>query len=182
MRKHCFSAVAASVMILTLTSAGYAQQSVTLPDTSQQTTLTATVSEQARVTVPSGVAFTVNNVNASTAAGAASVTVDSIVLATDTKQLQVSLQANAAAFTPPAVGATTWAAGDVSWNAATWTNATGAAGTLSSAGYTTVATCTADAAACSTTGLVFTLGAKGTVQRAGDHTLVVTWKFESIGS
>jgi hypothetical protein len=181
MRKLCFRAVAASVLTLTPLSAVYAQQAVTLTDTSQQTTLTATVSEQARVTVPSGVAFTVNNVNASTAAAAATVTIDSIVLATATKQLEVSLQASAANFTPPNVGDPTWAAGDVSWNAAGWTNATGAAGTLSSAGYTTVATCTADAAACSTTGLVFTLGPKATVQRAGAHSLVVTWRFASIG-
>jgi hypothetical protein len=160
----------------------FAQQSVTLTDTSQTTTLTATVSEQARVTVPAGVTFNVTNVAASTAATAASVTVQNIVLATATKQMRVSLQANAASFTPPVVGGTTWAPGDVTWNAATWTNATGAAGTLSNAAYTQVATCTADAADCSTTGLVFTLGAKSTVKSAGDHTLVVTWKFESIGS
>jgi len=182
MRKLCSYAVGASALMLTFTSAAFAQQAVTLQDTSQTTTLTANVSEQARVTVPAGVAFTVNNVAASTAAGAASVTIDSIVLATATKQLQVSLQANAASFTPPVVGATTWAAGDVSWNAAAWTNAAGAAGTLSNSAYTTVATCTADAAACSTTALVFTLGAKSTVKRAGAHALVVTWKFESIGS
>jgi hypothetical protein len=160
----------------------FAQQSVTLTDTSQTTTLTANVSEQARVTVPAGVTFNVTNVSSSTAATAASITVQSIVLATATKQMRVSLQANAASFTPPVAGATTWAPSDVTWNAATWTNATGASGTLSNAAYTAVATCTADAADCSTTGLVFTLGAKSTVKRAGNHTLVVTWKFESIGS
>jgi hypothetical protein len=108
------------------------------------------------------------------------VTVQSIVLATATKQLRVSLQANAASFTPPVVGSPTWAAGDVTWNAATWTNATGASGTLSNSAYTAVATCVADASDCSTTALVFTLGAKPTVKRSGNHTLVVTWKFEGI--
>ena len=170
----------ASVFVLSVTSVGYAQQSVALPDTSQTTTLTANVSEQARVTVPSGVTFNVSNVSSNTAGGAASVTVTSIVLATATKQLKVSLQANAASFTPPIVGATTWSASDVTWNAASWTNATGAAGTLSNSAYNTVATCTADVADCSTTALVFTLGAKATVKRAGNHTVVVTWKFESI--
>jgi hypothetical protein len=163
-----------------LGSVGYAQQTVTLPDTSQTTTLTATVSEQARITVPSGVAFAVADVTANTAATAASVTATNIVLSSATKQLRVSLQANAAAFTPPVVGATTWSAGDVTWNAATWTNATGAAGTLSNAAFTTVATCAAGSASCSTTALVFTLAAKPTVTRSGDHTLVVTWKFESL--
>jgi hypothetical protein len=170
------------IFALMLTSIASAQSSVSLTDTSQTTTLTATVSEQARVTVPAGVTFTVTDVASATAAGAASVTVSSIVLSTATKQLNVSLQANAASFTPPVVGATTWSASDVSWDAPSWTNATGATGTLNSAAYNTVATCAADAAACSTTDLVFTLGANPAIQRAGNHTLVVTWKFESIGS
>jgi hypothetical protein len=159
-----------------------AQTTVLLPDTSQTTLLTATVSEQARVTVPASVTFTVANVANSTAANAATLTVDRIALATATKQFRISVQAAAASFTPPVVGATTWSAGDVSWNAATWTRATGASGTLSSSAFTQVATCDPDAADCSTTNLVFTLGAKPTVQRAGNYTLTVTWKFESIGS
>jgi hypothetical protein len=31
----------------------------------------------------------------------------------------------------------------------------------------------------STTGLIFTLAGKDTVDRAGNHTLVATWKLES---
>ena len=174
------AAVLPGVLLLTVSASAYAQQTVTLPDTSQTTTLTATVSEQARITVPAGVTFNVTNVSANTAATAASVTVTDIVLATATKQLKVSLQANAAAFTPPVAGATTWSASDVTWNAATWTNASGAAGTLSNSTFNTIATCTADVSGCSTTGLVFTLAAKPAVKRSGDHTLVVTWKFESL--
>jgi hypothetical protein len=171
--------VAGLSMLLAVAGAAGA---VTLPDTSSTTTLTANVSEQAQVTVPAGVTFNVTNVSSSTAASAASVSVSSIVLATATKQLKVSLQAGAASFTPPVVGATTWSAADVTWNAATWTNATGASGTLSNSSYNEIATCDADAASCSTTGLVFTLGAKSTVKRSGNHTLSVTWKFESIGT
>lgn len=182
MQKLCVRSFIATAFVLSLAPLVHAQQSVTLTDTSQTTTLTASVSEQARVTVPAGVSFSVNNVSASTAASSAAVTVQNIVLATATKQLKVSIQSNAASFTPPVAGATTWAAGDVTWNAATWTNATGASGTLSNSAYSTVATCAADASDCSTTGLVFTLGAKSTVRRAGNHNLVVTWKFESIGS
>jgi hypothetical protein len=114
-----------------------------------------------------------------TAASAASVTVSNIVLSSATRQLRVSLQGNAASFNPPVGGATTWSAGDVTWNAATWTNATGSTGTLSSATYNTVAECAADVSTCSTTGLVFTLAAKPTVRRSGSHTLSVTWKFEA---
>ena len=68
------------------------------------------------------------------------------------------------------------------WGAASWTNATGAAGTLSDSAYTQVATCAADAASCSSSALVFALAPKTTVQRSGNHTLVVRWKVESIGS
>lgn len=156
-----------------------AQTTVVLPDTSQTTVLTANVSEQATVAVPAGVTFNVTNISIPTAASAASVTVSSIVLSSATRQLRVSLQGNTASFNPPVSGVTTWLAGDVTWNAPTWTNATGSTGTLSSAAYNTVAECTADVATCSTTGLVFTLGAKPTVKRSGNHTLSVTWKFEA---
>jgi hypothetical protein len=159
-----------------------AQTAVALPNSSQTTTMTANVSEQARVVVPSGVTFNVTAIGSATTASAASVTIDQVVLATATKQLKVSLQANAADFTPPVALAATWAAADVTWNAATWTNATGAAGTLSATAYTAVATCAADAAGCNTTALTFSLGAKTTVKRSGNHTLAVTWKFESIGT
>lgn len=169
-------------LVLATAGTAGAQTTVALPDTSQTTTLTSSVSEQARVTVPAGVTFNVVDVASSTAASGASVTVSNIVLATATKQLKVSVQAAAASFTPPVAGATTWSAGDVTWNGATWTNATGAAGTLSDSAYNAVATCDADAASCSTTGLVFTLGAKSGVKRSGNHTLNITWKFESIGT
>ncbi|MHB9023649.1 MAG: hypothetical protein ACYC7E_05660 [Armatimonadota bacterium] len=155
---------------------------ITLPDSGQTTTLTATVSEQAQVTVPAGVAFAVTDVTQSTDSDAQSVSVSSIVLETATKQLKISLKANAVDFTPPVALATTWAAADVSWNDGTWTNATGNSNTLSEGSFIEVATAAADAASASVADLVFTLAAKSTVKRSGDHTLVVTWKFESIGT
>jgi len=177
------SLVAVGVMFAAMSpSRSEAQSTVVLPDTSQTTVLTANVSEQATVTVPAGITFNVTNITVPTAASAASVTVSNIVLGTATKQLRLSVQGSAASFTPPVGGATTWSAGDVTWNAASWTNATGSSGTLSSASYNTVADCTADAANCSTTALVFTLAAKPTVKRSGNHTLTMTWKFESTGS
>ena len=172
----------AFVTVAASASSAHAQTAVLLPDTSQTTLMTATVSEQARISVPAAVSFAVTNVGNSTNASAAAVALDRIVLATATKQLKVSIQAAAASFTAPVVGAVTWSAADISWNAPSWTRATGAAGTLSASAFTQVATCDPDAVDCSTTGLIFTLGAKPTVQRSGNHTLVVTWKVESIGS
>lgn len=178
-----FKIVSVSFALLVACAGGLAAQTtVALPDTSQTTTLTATVTEQARVSVPAGVTFNVSDVASSTPAGAASVTISNIVLASSTKRVKVSIQAGAASFTAPEAGATTWSAADVTWNAATWTNATGAAGTLSDSAYNEVATCAADTDSCGTTGLVFTLGSKGTVKRSGNHTLTVTWKIESIGT
>jgi hypothetical protein len=177
---HFVRVSALAIATFGLAAAANAQTTVTLPDTSQTTTLTATVADQARVTVPAGVTFTVDDVTSATTSNTASVTVTNIVLASAAKQLRISLQANAASFTPPVALAATWAAGDVSWNAAAWTNAVGAAGTLSNVAYTPVATCTADAASCSTVALQFSLAANAAVKRSGNHTLVVRWKFESI--
>ena len=163
-------------------STAAAQIVVVLPDSSQTTTVSAVVNEQARVSVPAGIAFSVTNVGAATDALPAAVSVDQIVVASATRQLRISLRADAASFTPPVGGATTWAAGDVSWNAASWTAATGAAGSLSAATFSTVATCDPGATACATSALTFSLAAKPAVQRSGTHTLIVTWKVESIGS
>ncbi len=171
-----------ALLAMYLTAAATAQTTVTLPDSSTFTQATADVTEQAQVTVPASVSFNVTNIGSSTPASAATVTVTNLVLATATKQLKISIEAGAASFTPPVGGTGTWAASDVTWNAATWTNATGASGTLSDSAFNEVATCAADASACSTTNLVFTVPAKASVNRAGNHTLQVTWKFESIGS
>ncbi len=170
------------VAIAILGPPSFAAVTVTLPNTAQTTTLTATVSEQCTVDVPAGVTFNVEDISSATVASGASVSMTAIALATATKQLKVSVQAGAAAFTPPVGGAVTWSASDVSWNAATWTNGTGASGTLSNASYTAVATADADAATTTTADLVFTLDPKGTVKRSGNHTLTISWKFESIGA
>jgi len=176
----------AVVVAIAALSAGVAsaQTTVVLPDSSQTTTLTANVSEQARVSVPATVTFNVTNTSALTVAADASVTVTNIALATATKQLQISVAANALAFTPSVTGGVTWASSDVSWAAVAFSNAgVGTAGVLAGVGtYEIVETCAVDVAACSTTGLVFSLAAKPTVKNSGNHTLVMTWKFASIGA
>ena len=152
---------------------------VTLPNETQTTTFTATVSEQANVAVPAGVAFAVTNVSASTVSSGQSVSATVIVLA-DGKKLRIEIAPNAAAFTG---GTVTWAASDISWNAATsWTGGTGNAATMSATPGTYVKIVdmtSANAPTVSTTTLVFTLAAKATVDRAGAHTLACTWKFSS---
>ena len=150
---------------------------VNLPDTSQTTLFRAIVAEQADVTVPATVTFIVNDVTTTTA-GTGAVIVTSIVLF-DGNALRISLQGNAAAFTPPAALGTTWGVGDVSWAAGDWTNGTGAAGTLDNTVYNVVVSSDANAPSTGST-ITFTLAAKATVDRAGNHDLTATWKFESL--
>ena len=180
MKGMFFRGAAGALLVLAAAGAASAQVTVTLPDTSQTTTLTATVSDQARVTTPANVTFTVNDVSIATAGSAAAVTVTSIILPTDTDKLKISVQANAANFTAPAGGGTTWSASDISWTGGTWTNATAAPGTLSNASYGEVARCDADVTACNSANVAFTLAAKPTVERSGNHTLAITWKFEKL--
>ena len=150
---------------------------VNLPDESQTTTFTATVAEQADITVPDEVIFYVNNVSASTP-GSGDVSVTSIVLF-DSNALKISLKADADDFTAATGGTVTWAASDISWAADTWTNSgIGVPGILSTT-YAEVAT-SADNATSTSSTITFTLAAKPTVDRAGDHTLTATWKFESL--
>lgn len=179
--------LAAALLFAPMFSPLFAQTNVqvTSPgDISQTTTLDANVSEQANVTVPAIVNFAVNDITVSTGSGSQSVTAADIVLATTTKYLVISVEANAANFTKPTGATITYVAGDVTWNASTWTGgATGAAlGTLSSSAYHVVDTCDANVATCSTSNLVFTLASKPTITVAGTYSMGITWKFESMGS
>jgi hypothetical protein len=166
------------VMVALFAAPASAQTTVILPDTSQTTGLTVNVLEQATVTIPTTALFAVTNVNAQTSSTTLSVAVEELTRQTTTTGIRLSLRANTSLFTPPQAGTPTWSASDVSWGAVTWTGATGSAGTLSSSAFTTLATC--GTTGCSTTALVFTLAPKPSVTRSGSHTLVVTWKIESL--
>jgi hypothetical protein len=172
--------VVAVLSALGLLSGAASAAIVVLPNQSSTVTFTANVSEQCDVnTLPSAVSFNVVDHTAATNSSSETVTINNILLQNG-KGLKISLEANAANFTPPTGGTVTWAASDVSWNAATWTNGTGAAGTLSNTAFNSLVTSAANAATLSTTGLIFTLAGKDTVDRAGNHTLVATWKLESL--
>jgi len=169
-----------SVLVLGLSAIAGAAVVVTLDDETQSTTFTATVAQQASVSVPATVAFSVGNVAIATDSSAQSVTVTQIVL-TNGNGIKIFIAADADSFTKPGgFGAVTWASTDVSW-VATWSaggvannDALGAADV-----YIEVAQSLANPASLSSSDLVFTLAAKATVDRAGDHELTATWKFES---
>jgi hypothetical protein len=169
-------------LALTVATAGLvsAQTVLPLPDETGTSTLTATVSEQASISVPSTVNFNVTNILVTTPSSAVTVNATNIVLANASKTLQILVRGNGPVFTPSVAATPTWVVADVSWNAATFTTGTGVVGTLAQT-YVAVATCAANIASCGTTDMVFTLAANPAVTRSGAHTLVITWKFQSIG-
>jgi hypothetical protein len=183
LRARVFRVACGLLQLVAFYGSAEAQTSVTLTDTTQTTTLTATVAEQAVVSVPAAMSITVNNVNVANARPNQIVTVSNLVLATATKQLRISVQANAESFTKPAAATTTWSASDVSWTTTqAWTNATASDGTLSDSAYNVVAICTAGVTSCSTDRLKFTLAANPSITISGTYTIGIVWKFESIGS
>ena len=114
------------IVALTVITAGLAsaQEVVTMPgNASSLTTLTAVVSDQARITVPSTVTFNVTNIAAATVASGVSFLADNIVLSSASATLNVSLIGNAATFTAP-LASPTWAVADVSWGVAAFTAGT----------------------------------------------------------
>jgi hypothetical protein len=156
-----------------------AQQVTSLPDATHTTTLTAIVTEQARVTVPANLTLFVTDVTQKTDAAATTVSLANIVLPSDTSEVRVLIKAAARSFVPPAPGSATWTASDVSWNASAWHNGASASGRLTDAEFTTVGVCAADASRCGTDDLIFTLAPRSTVA-SGAHTLALTWKFEIV--
>lgn len=170
----------AMIIALTVTTTGLAFAQAVVTTGSDTTTLTAVVSAQARITVPSTVTFNVTNIAAATTAAGVSFLADNIVSSSASGALTISLS-GASVFTAP-VASPTWAVADVSWGAAAFTAGTAVLGTLAATDVL-FATCTAGVATCGTTGstLIFTLAPNTAVTRSGNHTLIMTWKFLSVG-
>ena len=168
---------AATMAVLAVSLAGAA----TLPDENSTTTMTATVSEQAQLTTPATVSFTVDDITSPTAATAVSVSATSIALSTDLKKLKISLAPNTAAFSKPTGALVGWVSSDVSFTSTgtAWTQNNSTLSAIAGT-YVAVATCTANATSCSSSDLTFTLAANSGIDGSGDFALAVTWKFESI--
>lgn len=162
---------------------GNAQTNIVLPDTAKTSTLTAAVAEQANLSLPATVTIDVNDVNAESARPNQTVTISNIVLASATKQLRLSIRANAPTFTKPPASSVTWNASQLSWTSTqAWTNAVYGEGTLSDSAFNVVATCNPGVSSCSTTRLKFILEPNASIRRSGAYTIGITWKVESIGT
>jgi len=150
-------------------------------NTSQTTSMTATVDQQATVTVPSAIAFHVTNVGADTASTAASPVTVTDLLLTAGNALKISVSTTSTTF--DGSGGTPFDASDVRWTGGDWTTtatpaASGTGGLTGTAKE--VATCTTDATGCATTDATFSLKAHSGVTRLGAQALTMVWHFASI--
>jgi hypothetical protein len=143
--------------------------------------LSAGAQETVTISVPLAVSFPVTDVSRSTS-GAPNVTTVSFSNAnlSPGKALRVSVQADAAAFTPPS--GSSMPASNVSWNNLGASGGLGWNGTLGSSSFALVFQSN-PLTAPGTSGhvdLSWTLAAPGSGIRAGNHQLTIRWKVESI--
>jgi hypothetical protein len=140
--------------------------------------VSAAAQETVSIAMPSAVSFSVTDVSRNTTGSPSPTTISfSNASLNSGKALRVSVQADAAAFTPP--GGPSIPASKVSWSTLGAAGGTGWNGTLSSTSYTLVF----QSDPSPTSGHVdveWTLAAPGSVIRAGIHQLVIRWKVESI--
>ena len=140
--------------------------------------VSARAQETVSISVPLAVSFSVTDVSRSTS-GAPNVTTISFSNAnlSPGKAIRVSMQSDAAAFTPPS--GTSIPASNVSWNNLGANGGIGWNGTLNSSSFALVFQ--SDPAR--TSGhidLGWTLAAPASGIRAGNHQLTIRWKVESI--
>lgn len=138
----------------------------------------ADAQETVAISVPPGINFEVADISRSTAGtpGSTRVTFSDAVLDPG-KALRVSVQADAAAFTPPS--GMSIPAEKVSWTMLGANGGLGSNGTLSSSAYTLVFQSDPNPSS-GHIDLAWSLAAPGTGIRAGTHQLMMRWKVESI--
>lgn len=142
------------------------------------TVVPAGAQETVSIAVPAAVSFAVTDVSRSTTGSPSPATISfSNASLNAGKALRVSVQADAAAFTPP--NGSSIPASKVSWSTVGVAGGTGWNGTLSATSYTLVF----QSGPSPTSGhadLAWTLAAPGSAVRAGLHQLTIRWKVESI--
>ena len=142
------------------------------------TDVSAAAQETVAIEVPSGVSFLVTDVNTSTggAPNPSTIRFSNANLSLG-NALRVSVQADAAAFTPPS--GSSIPPSKVSWTTVGSAGGMGWNGTLTSSSYSQVFQ-SDPARASGHVDLAWTLAAPGSGIRAGSHQLTIRWKVESI--
>jgi hypothetical protein len=134
--------------------------------------------ETVNVSVPMAVNFAVTDVTRSTSGAPSPVTISfSNSSLINGRALRISVQADAASFTPPS--GSSIPASRVSWTSAGAHGGLGMNGILSSTSYAMVFQSN-PATPSGYVDLAWTMAAPGSGIRAGVHQLTIRWKFESI--
>jgi hypothetical protein len=130
------------------------------------------------ISIPSSVSFNVTNVGVATAGSPTQFRISFLGLVLPLFQkFSIKVRANSANFTPPS--GTGIPAANVSWTATGASGGSGVSGTLSSVTYNSVFVGNA-VALLGYVDLAWSLAAPGAGIRAGNHTLTLVWKLESI--
>lgn len=138
------------------------------------------VAQTADVDLPAAVSFSVFDVSASSTGSPNPTRLQFTSIDIDASQvLRVNVQADAAAFTPPAPGGSTIPASRVSWTTSGAQGGSGTSGTLSDTAYGQVFE-SATSVTSAQVDVHWTLGAIGGGVRAGFHDLTLRWKIESV--
>ncbi len=134
--------------------------------------------ESVDITVPTSVGFSITDIARSTT-GRPNPTTFSFADADLVvgHVLRISVKANTPDFIPP--DGTAIPASNISWTISSPENGAGFNGNLSSASYTVVYQSKVNPTSGSVD-LIWNLPAQGTGIRAGEHTLSLTWKMESV--
>jgi hypothetical protein len=134
--------------------------------------------ESVQVSVPGSVTFWVNDVSASSegSPGAATVSFESASLNSG-RSLRISVRATSSTLTAPS--GTPIPVSSITWTVTGVAGGTGSSGTLNSSDFTQVFVSSANP----TSGAVelrWTLAQPGSGIRAGNHSLALEWRFESV--
>ena len=141
-------------------------------------TSSAPADETVTITVPMSVTFYVFDVGSSTVADENPTTIGFTGASlTAGRSLRISVKAEAADFTPP--GGDGIPESNVSWTTSGAVGGSGSNGQLSSVSYTQVFQSNADPTAGSVD-VSWSLSSTGAGIQAGNHTLVIRWKLESV--
>jgi len=134
--------------------------------------------ETVDITLPANVSFEVVDVNEDTDADSVNLSYINARLRMS-NYLAISIKANTANFARPANAGESIAASSVSWTTSNAQGGSGVNGTLSSVIYNLVYESTSYPEDGSLL-INFKLAAPGSGIRAGEHTLICTWKIESL--
>ncbi|MBW3624188.1 MAG: hypothetical protein KY468_12345 [Armatimonadetes bacterium] len=171
MKKYIFSSIMTALLFTSLNA--FAEQ---LPSLNPTTTLTAYVSEQAIVSMPTSAAFQVTGESGPEA----KVTASLHDVVQSSEPLKIAVKSSSENFTLGDGKFSHFKADDVEWNAAEGRDLKGISGILSTSSFSEIASIEVDAKGRSINEFIFRLPQVSS-RTSGNHTLQIVWKIECLG-